>query len=35
MDQNGESYWLKTEGVIAILRKEWASEKVWDDLETE
>jgi hypothetical protein len=26
---------LKTEEMIAILRKEWALEKVWDDLETE
>jgi hypothetical protein len=26
---------LKTEEMIAILRKEWALEKEWDDLETE
>lgn len=35
VDQNGESYGVKMEEVMAILRKEGALEKVWNDLEGE
>jgi hypothetical protein len=35
VDQNGESYGVKTEEMMVILRKEGALQKVWDDLETE
>jgi hypothetical protein len=35
VDQNGESYGVQTEEIMATLRKEGALEKVWDNLETE
>jgi hypothetical protein len=35
VDENGDSYGVKVEDVMAKLRKEGALEKVWDDLEAE